>query len=50
MLYWFVLEYKLFERESDGNKIHETPFDQSKLHSNIGLAPHTCIVLKEVAS
>ena len=31
-------------------KVHETPFDQSKLHSNIGVAPHLCIALEKVAS
>ena len=29
---------------------HGTPFSQSKLHSNIGLALQICFVLKEVAS
>ena len=32
------------------NKVHEAPFNQSKLHTNIGLAPHICIGLEEVGS
>ena len=28
------------------NKTHDTPFSQSKLHSNIGLALQVCFVLK----
>ena len=32
----------------DEHKTHDTPFSQSKLHSNIGLALQICFVFKGV--